>query len=182
MWEFQVHWPFIFVSLPGYTHYWLTAIIYLDALLCSLLCKIAWKLFSNVNHLIICNSQVFKSRHSEVLLEKWVLKICSRFTGEYLCRNVISIKLQSNFTEMALWHVCSPVNMLYICRRPFTNNTPEWLLQPFSNIISHSSSPRNNTVSEVVEPKISRNVTGSESRSNLEAKLLLRLDNLTKKN
>ena len=42
------------------------------------------------------------------------------------CRNVISIKLQSNFIEITL-HGCSPVNLLHIFRTPFTKNTSGWL-------------------------------------------------------
>ena len=37
-----------------------------------------------------------RSSHPEVFLEKDVLKICSKFTGELLCRSVIPIKLLSN--------------------------------------------------------------------------------------
>ena len=62
-----------------------------------------------------------RSSRSEVFLVKGVLKICSKFTGEYPCRSVISIKLQSNFIEIALRHGCSPVNLLHIFRTPFTN-------------------------------------------------------------
>ena len=36
--------------------------------------------------------------------KKDVLKICSKFTGGQPCRSTISIKLQSNFTEIALRH------------------------------------------------------------------------------
>ena len=42
-------------------------------------------------------------------LGKSVLKICSKLTGEHPCRNAISIKLLSNFIEIALRHGCSPV-------------------------------------------------------------------------
>ena len=41
-----------------------------------------------------------------------VLKICCKFTGLHPCRSAISIKLQSNFIEITLRHVCSPVNLL----------------------------------------------------------------------
>ena len=41
---------------------------------------------------------------------KGVLKMCKKFTGEYPCRSVISIYLESNFTEITLWHGWSPVN------------------------------------------------------------------------
>ena len=53
-----------------------------------------------------------RSCHSEGFLRKGVLIICSKFTGEHSCRSVISIKLQSNFIEIALWDGCSPVNSL----------------------------------------------------------------------
>ena len=48
----------------------------------------------------------------EVFLRKGVLKICSKFTGEYPCRSVISIELHSNFIEthfgmgVLLWICC----------------------------------------------------------------------------
>ena len=54
----------------------------------------------------------FRSSHPEVFFRKRVLKICSKFTGEHPCRNVIWIKLQSNFIEIALRHGCSSVNLL----------------------------------------------------------------------
>ena len=38
----------------------------------------------------------YKSSHPEVFLQKGVLKICSKFTGEHPCRSMISIKLQSS--------------------------------------------------------------------------------------
>ena len=44
----------------------------------------------------------FTSSHPEVFLEKGVLEICSKFTGEHPCRSVISKKLQSNFIEITL--------------------------------------------------------------------------------
>ena len=50
---------------------------------------------------------------------KGVLKICSKFTGERLYQSVISIKLQSNFNEIALWYGCSPVNLLHIFKTHF---------------------------------------------------------------
>ena len=59
----------------------------------------------------------------EVFLEKGVLKICSKFTGEHPCRSVVSMKLQSNFTEITIRHECSPVNLLHIFRTTFLKNT-----------------------------------------------------------
>ena len=69
-----------------------------------------------------------RSSPSEVILGKGVLKICSKFTGEHPCRIAISIKLQSNFFEIALRHGCSPVNLLHIFRTLFPKNTSERLL------------------------------------------------------
>ena len=70
----------------------------------------------------------FRSNHPEVFWRKGVLKICSKFTGEPTCRSAISIKLLSNFIEIALRHGCSPVNLLHIFRTPFLKITFEWLL------------------------------------------------------
>ena len=41
---------------------------------------------------------------------------------------MISIKLQSNFIEIALRHGCSPVNLLHIFRTTFPKNISGWLL------------------------------------------------------
>ena len=69
-----------------------------------------------------------RSSPPEVLLEKAVLEICSKFTGEHPCQSAISIKLQNNFIEIALWHGCSLVNLLHIFRTSFLKNTSGWLL------------------------------------------------------
>ena len=67
---------------------------------------------------------IFKSSPQEVSTRgKAVLKMSSKFTGEYLCRNVISIKLLCNFTFR---HGCS-VNLLHIFRTPIYKNTSEGL-------------------------------------------------------
>ena len=44
------------------------------------------------------------------------------------CQRVISIKLQRNFIENALWHGCFPVNLLDIFRTTFYKNTNEGML------------------------------------------------------
>ena len=41
----------------------------------------------------------YRNSRPEVFLVKGVLKMCSKFTGEHPCRSVISIKLQSIFSE-----------------------------------------------------------------------------------
>ena len=63
-----------------------------------------------------------------MFLEKGVLKIYSKFTGESLCRRAISIKLQSNSIEITLRHRCSLVNLLHNFRTPFSENTSGGLL------------------------------------------------------
>ena len=68
-----------------------------------------------------------RSSPPEVFLGKCVMKIWSKFTGEYPCRSAISLKLLCNFIEIALWHGCSPVNLLYIFRTIFPKSTSEWL-------------------------------------------------------
>ena len=63
-----------------------------------------------------------RSNPLQVLLEKGILKICSKFTGEHPCRSVISIKSQSNFIEITFWHGYTPVNLQHIFRTPFLKN------------------------------------------------------------
>ena len=74
----------------------------------------------------------FKSSHQDVFLRKGVVKISSKFTWEHPCRSAISINLRSNFSEIALRHGRSPVNLLHIFRTPFSRNTSGWLLLVFS--------------------------------------------------
>ena len=62
------------------------------------------------------------------VLNKSVLKICSKFTGGHPCQSVISIKLQSNFSEIRLRHGCSIVNLMHIFRTSFPKNTSRRLL------------------------------------------------------
>ena len=69
-----------------------------------------------------------RSSSPEVFLGKSVLKICSKFTGGYPCRGVISIQLLCNFMEITLRHGCSPVNLLHIFRTTFPKNTSGGLL------------------------------------------------------
>ena len=93
----------------------------------------------------LCNSdlklKLIKDRSSppEVFLQKGILKICIKFTGEHPCRSVISIKLfpcrsaisiklLCDFVEIILWQGCSPVNLRHIFRTPFYKNTSARLL------------------------------------------------------
>ena len=69
----------------------------------------------NVNH-------IYRSTRPEVSIGKGVLKTCSKFTVEHPYQSVISIKLQSNFIEIAVRHGFSPVNLLHIFRTPFPKN------------------------------------------------------------
>ena len=54
--------------------------------------------------------------------------------------NYDKVSLETNFIEIALWHRCSPANLLYIFRTPFPKNTsgnrkPEvfWRFQGYAN-------------------------------------------------
>ena len=60
----------------------------------------------------------------DMFLGKGVLKICSKFAGEYSCRSAISIKLQSNAIEITLPHGCSPVNFGAYFQSTFFLRTP----------------------------------------------------------
>ena len=70
-------------------------------------------------------------------LEKCVLKICGKFTEEHPCWSGISIKLLCNFIEIAIWHGCSPVNLLHIFRTTFPKNTSESCFWKFNEIYKH---------------------------------------------
>ena len=90
------------------------------------------QVFNRILSVVSTRSQIllpnYRSSRPEVFLRKGVLKICSKFTGEHPCRSLISIKLLSNFIEIALRHGCSPVSLLNIFRTPFPKNTSGWLL------------------------------------------------------
>ena len=90
--------------------------------------------------MLICNLVriISRSSHPEVFLRKAVLKICCKFAGEYLCRNAISVKLQSNFIKIALRHGCSSVNLLHVFRTSFSRNTSGWLFLNFRKELEHS--------------------------------------------
>ena len=51
------------------------------------------------------------------VLTKRCSENCSKFTGEHPGQSVISIKLQSKFIEITLWHGCSPINLLHIFKK-----------------------------------------------------------------
>ena len=72
---------------------------------------------------LLNNFPLFRNSPPDVFIEKGVLKLCSKFTGEHLCRSVMLIKLFCNFTEITLGYGCSPVNSLHIFRTPFPKNT-----------------------------------------------------------
>ena len=84
---------------------------------------------------------ISRSSRPKVFLRKVVLKIWTKFTGEHPCRSVISIKLQSNFTEIVLRYGCSPLNLLHIFSKPFIKNTSGWLLLNFSYFLMDPLEP-----------------------------------------
>ena len=88
-----------------------------------------WHLYLCVySSLFLLSTTESRSSPPDVFLEKVVLKICSKFTGESPCRSVISIKLPCNFIKITLRHKCSLVNLLHIFRTPFPKSTSAWLL------------------------------------------------------
>ena len=66
----------------------------------------------------------FRSSHPEVFLRKGTLKICRIYGRTPMPKR----DFKSNFIEIALWHGCSPVNLLHIFRAPLPNNTSGRLL------------------------------------------------------
>ena len=73
-------------------------------------------------------SEIMTISLPEVFLGKGGLEICSKYSGEYPCRSMISIKLLCSFIEIARRHGCSSVNLLHIFRTTFYKNTFERLL------------------------------------------------------
>ena len=73
----------------------------------------------------------FRKQPLRGVLKKRFSEICSKFIRKQSCQSAISIKLQTNFIEIALRHRCSPVNLLHIFRTPFSRNTSGWLLLDF---------------------------------------------------
>ena len=70
---------------------------------------------------------LIRSSPWDVFLRKGILKICSKFTVEYHCQSVISIKSLCNFIKIELRHGCSPVNLLHVLGTSLPKNTA-WLL------------------------------------------------------
>ena len=84
-----------------------------------------------------------------MFLGKGVLKICSKLTWEHPCQSVISIKLLCTFIGIIFRHGCSPVNLLYIFRTPFTKITSRRLL--LSNVIAKRQPNPNSSSTLVIE-------------------------------
>ena len=82
----------------------------------------------------LTHNKFFRSSRPGVFLRKGVLKICSKFT-EHPRRIAISIKLQSNFIEITLRHVRSPLNLLYIFRTLFLKNNSGSLALILINVL-----------------------------------------------
>ena len=63
-----------------------------------------------------------------MFLEKGVLKICDKFTGEIPMPKCDFNKVASNFIEILVRHGCSAVSLLHIFRTLFPKNTSGRLL------------------------------------------------------
>ena len=73
-------------------------------------------------------SYSFQKQPSRGVLRKRSTENMQQIYRRTSCRSAISIKLQSNFIEITLWHGCSPVNLLHFFRTHFLKNTSEGLL------------------------------------------------------
>ena len=71
---------------------------------------------------------IYRSSPTKVFLQRGVLKIYSKFTGEHSCRSEISVNLLWNFIEITLRYWSSPVNLLHIFRTSFAGITTGGLL------------------------------------------------------
>ena len=74
--------------------------------------KLSWAELIGMSFCVKCY-YIHRNSHPEVFLEKGVLKICSKFTGEHPCRSVISIKL-----------LCSALQL-------YKNHTSAWVFSCF---------------------------------------------------
>ena len=81
----------------------------------------------------------FKKQPYRGVLWKRCSKNMQQITGEHPCQSVIQINLQSNLIKIALWHGCSPVNLLHIFRKPFPQNIFERLLLKFLPSLTSSN-------------------------------------------
>ena len=64
-----------------------------------------------------------QNQPSRCVLRKRCSKNIQQIYRRTPCRSAISIKLQSKFIEMAIWHECSPINLLHNFRTPFLKNS-----------------------------------------------------------
>ena len=76
-------------------------------------------------HTLFC---AFQKQPSRDIYRKRGSENKQQFYRKTPIAEVISIKLLSYFTEIALRHGCFPVNVLHIFRTSFPENTTGWLL------------------------------------------------------
>ena len=81
--------------------------------------------FSGMNTVLTFG--VYRRSRPAVFIGKSIRKIWSKITEKHLWRSLISLKLQSNFIEIALWPGFSPVNLQHNFRAPFLKNISGWL-------------------------------------------------------
>ena len=80
-------------------------------------------LLSTLQILVWCLFEIFS-----IILLKFQIFFTSHNLPGFLFRTVALEQLLWNFIEIALWHGCSPTNLLYIFRTTFLKNTSGWLL------------------------------------------------------
>ena len=74
-----------------------------------------------------------RSSRPDVFWRKGVLKICSKFTGEQLCRSEISTKLQTTLLKSHFSMDVLLLNLVHIFKTPFLKSTSGWLLLYVNN-------------------------------------------------
>ena len=78
--------------------------------------------------ILVLTEPLINKQPSRGVLKKRCFEIMQQIYRKNPCRSVISIKLLFNFIEIALQHVCSPVNLWHIFKTPFSKNTSRRLL------------------------------------------------------
>ena len=75
---------------------------------------------------------IVKSSHQRCSMKQGVLRNFTKFTGKYLCQNIIVNKVAglrpATLLKKRLWHRCFPVNFVKFLRTRFLQNTSGRLL------------------------------------------------------
>ena len=76
----------------------------------------------NLANVFLNVSPTLQKQPSKGVLGKRCSKNMQQFTGEHPRGSAISIKLQTNFIKITLWHRCFSVNLLHIFKTALYRN------------------------------------------------------------